>query len=109
MTSKLISPSRVLAQPVAVADLLGGGARERAAVLQHAVLLDDHPAVVAPVRERAAEALEVDVALAQAAEQPAAPRRERVGALGLDPFEHPEPDVLDVHGADPVAPAPERL
>src|SRR4051812_18459717 len=109
MTSKVISPPRMLAQPVTVTSLLGGGRGKRATVREHAVLLDDDPAVVAAIRERLAEALHVGVSLAQAAEEAAPPRGKRVRALGLDALEHVEPDVLDVHGPDPLAPVGERL
>jgi len=98
----------MLAQPVTVTSLLGGGRGEPATVLEHAVLLDDDPAVVATIRERRAEALHVGVSLAQDAEEAAPPRGKRVRALGLDALEHVEPDVLEVHGADPLAPVGER-
>ena len=49
-------------------------------------------------------AVEVDVALPERAEQPAPPGGQRVGALGLHAREHVEPHVLDVDGLDPVAP-----
>src|SRR5688500_1692638 len=100
MTSKGTSPPRMLAQPVAVPRLLGRGSGECAAALQHAILLDDDPTVVAASRERRAEALHVGISLAQAAEEAAPPGRQRVRALSLDALEHVEPDVLDVDGAD---------
>ena len=78
--------------------------------VEHAVLLDDDPAVVAaPRRARAQKRVEVHVAVAEGAEQAAPPGGQRVGALGLDAREHVEPDVLDVDRADPLAPVGERL
>ena len=72
---------------------------------QHAVLFDDHPAVV--VAQCRAERGEVDVAVAERAEHAAPPRGERVGPLGLDRGDDVQPRVLDVDGADPVAPVGE--
>ena len=74
----------MLPQPLAVAHLLRARAVERAAVLEHAVLLDHDPAVVAARRQLGAEAVEVDVALAEGAEEAAPPGGEAVGALTVD-------------------------
>src|SRR5262245_12817708 len=97
----------MLPQPGAVVALLGARVRERAVALEHAVLLDHDPAVVAA--QLRAEALEVDVALAERAEQAAAPGADHVGALFADPLEDLHPRVLEVDRADPLPPVAQAL
>ena len=98
----------MLPQPRAVCHLLARGGGERPVeVGEHAVLLDDDPAVVA-ARAPAQNATRSTSPSPSAQNMP---RRHAVSVSARSAFtrrDDVEPRVLDVHGADPVAPVVER-
>src|SRR5439155_6327617 len=91
------------------ADLRVGGLRKRLVLTRDPILFDADPALVADPGQLGEEALQIDVAAAELAEDPAPPGLERVGAIADDAAEDVRPHVLDVHVGDARAPVAQRL
>ena len=99
----------MLAEPCAIPHLRLGRLGDHLVGSRDPVLLDDDPPVVADVAERAEEPWEVDVALAELAEDPAPPGLDHVGSVRDDLAQHVHPDVFDVDVVHARAPVVERL